>query len=165
MRHKLFALQQLGVQRSEKGLTNRPDRFEMLLDNGDRCLNRVQRGLDRLDHFAGCACNAFPTLFWHLDNLADPGRVIGLRRTWQNLRRVIYRSSKEMHNLFNPLFQGSACFLVASRSGKDDLEALLAKISLTKPNPLQPAYTGPVLAQSTWNNISVTILPYQIEHM
>jgi hypothetical protein len=50
--------------------------------------------------------------------------------------------------------QGRPCFLVANRSGKHDLKDLLAKISLTKPNPLQAAYPRPILAHNSWINAS-----------
>jgi hypothetical protein len=56
-------------------------------------------------------------------------------------------------------FQRRPCFLVGSCPGKHDFKSLLAKISLTQPNPLQPAYAGPILPNSSWIKVSVTVLP------
>ena len=57
-------------------------------------------------------------------------------------------SRPDLDNFPKFRLQRRPCFLVAGRSGKHDLKSLLAKVSLTKANPLQPAYAGPILAQS-----------------
>jgi hypothetical protein len=55
------------------------DRFKMLLDESNRCLVRIQCGLDRRNHFAAAGFNPFVPFFGHLDNFADPGRISGFK--------------------------------------------------------------------------------------